>query len=708
MPMPAHFRTLFYPKSIAIIGASHTPGTVGYSLLQNVLQQGFNGKVYPINIKGGTILGLPVKRQINHITDPVDLAVIAVPAQYVPSVLEEAGQKGVKAAVVISAGFKEIGKKELEAQLVAVAKKYDITLIGPNCLGFINPEIMLNASFANIMPKAGNIAFMSQSGALCSTVLDYAKSMGLGFSKFMSIGNKASVGELEILEYLYHDPKTAVIMMYVEELEEAQKMISLAREITHGKKHKPILMLKSGRTAAGSQASQSHTGSLGGSDAAYSALCAQSGIIRVDSISELFNLAECFSENKLIQGNKVAIITNAGGPGVLVTDSISSMGLELAQLTPNTITHLSKHLPISANTHNPIDILGDAKADRYELAIKAVAADPNVDGIILILTPQAMTEIEATAKVIIAHKKNIKKPLIITFMGAHSVEKANTLLNEAGFTTTTFPEPAAKALSMMNYFREWLKVRKLSSYRFTDVHTNRIIKLIDHEVKDKNIVLDVETSSKLLGDYGFTVLKSRLIENEDQARRAVNAFMRPVVLKIVSPDIIHKTDAGGVELHVAPQDIPKKYKEVLARVKARQPRARLLGIQAVEMMDSRGIDLILGMTTDPKMGKLIAVGLGGIYTEVLKDVAWGIAPLTKHDTDRMIHSLRAHPIFEGLRGQPPLDTEELTKMLGRLSQLALKFPQIKEIDMNPVRVLPEGEGVKVLDARVILFEQQQT
>jgi len=704
MPMPHHFRTLFYPKSVAVIGASHTPGTVGYSLLQNVLQQGYTGKVYPINIKGGTILGLPVKRQISHVTELIDLVIIAVPAQFVPTVLEEAGQKGVKAAVVISAGFKEIGKKELEDQLVTVAEKYDITLIGPNCLGFINPEIMLNASFANIMPKAGNIAFMSQSGALCSTVLDYAKSMGLGFSKFMSIGNKACIGELEILEYLYHDPKTSVIMMYVEELEEAQKMIALAREITHGKKHKPILMLKAGRTAAGSQASQSHTGSLGGSDAAYSALCAQSGIIRVDTISELFDLAECFSENTLIKGNKVAVITNAGGPGVLVTDEISSKGLELAQLSPETINHLSKHLPQSANTHNPIDILGDAKADRYDLAIQAVAADQNVDGIILILTPQAMTEIEATAKIIISHRKKIKKPLIITFMGDQSVQKANTLLNNAGFTTTTFPEPAAKALAMMNYFRNWIKVRELSGYRFSDVHSEKVNKIIDQELKVDNRVLNVEISSKLLAEYGFTVLKSRMIENDDQARRAASTFFQPVVLKIVSPDINHKSDVGGVELNVSPHDIPRKYKEVLARVKANQPRARLLGIQAVEMVESTGLDLILGMTTDPKMGKLIAVGLGGIYTEVLKDVAWGIAPLNKYDTDRMIHSLRAHPIFDGLRGEPPLDTDELTKMLGRLSQLAMRFPQIKEIDMNPVRILPEGEGVKVLDARVVLFD----
>jgi len=697
-----NLKPLFYPRSIAVIGASSQVGSVGNDLVKNLVKQGFEGDIFPVNPKKGQLYGLKVRSSLAEITAPIDLVVVAVPAKIVPQILREAGAKKIKAAIVISAGFKESGHSELEAEVAQIARDHDLALIGPNCLGLIHAQQKLNASFAPLMPAAGEIAFISQSGAICASVLDYARERSLGFSKFVSVGNKAVIGELELLRYLYTDPETKVILLYVEQLTQIPELITVAQEITQHHTPKPIIILKSGRTAAGSQASQSHTGALSGSDTAYDALFAQTGIIRAESISELFDFAECFVHNRQLKNNRVAILTNAGGPGVLTTDALMTDELKLAKLSPETESKLRAFLPAAASVKNPIDILGDANADRYEQALKLLLADPAIDGVIVILTPQSMTEVEATARAIARLKKLSKKPLVVSFMGQKLVESGLKILHQERVATTMFPEPAAKVFGALNTFREWLKPANRHTFRFRNVHPERVDRWLKKYTPDQPRLLSPDLTRSLLKAYGLPVLQRQVVTSLVEAEAVAKRIDAPLVLKIVSPDISHKTDAGGVKLNVAPNKIRAAYQELLMTVKARRPFAQITGVEIMELVTKPGLEIILGVTTDPQVGKLILVGLGGIYTEALQDTAWGVAPLTHSDAERMVDSLKAAQILAGARGQTPLDREDLIACLGRLSQLITRFPQIKEIDINPLKVLAKGQGSVILDARVIL------
>lgn len=701
-----NLKPLFYPKSVAVIGASHKKGSVGNDLVKNLTSQGFKGKIYPVNPKGGRLYGLAVRKNLAEISGEVELIVVAVPAKIVPLVLKEAVQKKVKVAAVISAGFKEVGNRDLENEITQICQQGEVVLVGPNCLGVINPEIKLNAAFVPLMPSKGKIAFVSQSGALCSSVLDYAGGMGIGFSKFISIGNKAMVGELELLEYLYHDQETKVIMMYVEDLDRTRQLIKLATKITRGRPAKPIILLKSGRSEAGSAAAQSHTGAMGGSDVAYSALSAQAGMIRVDTIEEMFDLAEVFSQNHLLRDNQVAVITNAGGPGVITTDELVKEGLELAKLSAITQKRLRSFLPKAANTHNPVDILGDADAMRYKHALELVVADSRVDGVLVILTPQSMTEVEATARAIVKIKKQLRKPIVVSFMGDELVAEGQDILSHAGVTSMSFPEPAAQALSALYEFGQWLEPKDQTGFRFSDASSKQVHKLLE-DVKQtsatNSVTLDVSRSFQILRAYGFSVVKSMIVESVSEARVVAKKFKSKVVLKILSPQVVHKSDVGGVVLNIAPSEIATAYRKIVMTVRRKVPKAQIDGVQISSMFGDDGLEIILGVNTDPQLGKLIMVGLGGVYTEVFKDVAWGLAPLTHYDVRRMVGSLKvADKIFKGWRGQPPLDTEALERALGRLAQLVTVFPEIKELDMNPVKLLPKGQGVKILDARMVV------
>lgn len=693
--------TAFTPRSVAIVGASHQEGSVGNDLVKNMVESGFRGKIYPINPKGGKLYGLPVKRLLSEIDGTLDLVVIAVPAVIVPQILHEASYKKVKAAVVISAGFKEVGNVELEKEVAQISKKYNISLIGPNCLGIINAQAKLNASFAPFMPSKGPIAFVSQSGAICSSVLDYARERGLGFSKFMSIGNKAALDESTILEFLYRDPETKVISMYLEDVTNVQQLLRTAYKVTHSQRSKPIIVLKSGSTDAGSQASHSHTGALAGSDAAYEALFAQSGMIRVDSMSELFDLAECFAYNKLLKTDDVAVITNAGGPGVLTTDAIIEEGLQLAKLKPNTIKKLQEVLPKAANTKNPVDVLGDADAERYQAALDIVIKDPQVGGVLVLLTPQTMTEVKKTAQAIIKTKKESKKPIVVSFMGEGAVELGLQLLHRAGVATTLFPESAAKVLSRLYNFHQWLQPQDQSGFRFSDIRRESVASILDSRPTSKGKFLDAESVAKVLKAYGFPVVKRKMVTTEEEIGSLSN-YPHKVVLKIVSPDIVHKTEVGGVVLNVPKEKAKEEYRALIARVKKKQPGAEITGVEIMEMVDSEGFELILGITTDPAIGKLIMVGWGGIYAEVIQDTRWGIVPLTQEDAKRMITSLEAYQIIKGFRGKPPLDKAYLIRVLGRLSQLITDYPQIKELDINPLLLQKTGMGAYILDARIAL------
>ncbi len=545
-----NLNSVFYPKSIAIIGASTHVGTVGNSVLKNLAEQGFSGKIYPVNPKADLLYGLKCYKDIAEITDDIEMAIIAIPAAAVPDVLEQCGKKGVKALIIISAGFKEVGLHELEDKVRDICIKYDMALIGPNCLGVINPEIRMNASFAVNVPDMGDVAFISQSGALCTAVLDYAQFLGIGFSKFVSIGNKACIGELELLKYLAEDDKTKVIAMYIEQLKDARSIIEAAQKITRGPNPKPIIAIKAGKTSAGAAASASHTGALSGDDASYQALFEQSGIIRAKRVQELFEFAQVFSDNKLPNGKNVAIITNAGGPGVLTTDEAITSGLALAKLSETTAKKLAEILPPAANRTNPIDVLGDAQADRYKATLDVVAKDEGVDGILVILTPQAMTQIEETAKAITEVRKNTDKPIAVSFMGQKTVASAVDYMKQFNVSTMAFPEPAAKAMATLMKFSEWSKETESDGFSVADADKPAIAKIFAEAAAAGVKKFPEAEAVKIMEAYGFPLLKSKAAKTAPEALQIANEFGSKVALKIISKDILHKSDVGGVLLNL--------------------------------------------------------------------------------------------------------------------------------------------------------------
>lgn len=695
--------SVFYPQSIAVVGASTKTGSVGNDLVKNLVKQGFEGKIYPVNPKTDRLFDLPCYPTLTAIGQKVELAIIAIPAAGVPAILEECGSLKIRGAIVISAGFKEIGNTELENQLLAICQKHDIALIGPNCLGVINSEIQMNASFAMVMPHAGSVAFVSQSGALCTAVLDRANKMGIGFSKFVSVGNKALINELSLFKYFQSDPKTKVIVLYVEQLTDAQKLIAAAKAITQSAKNpKPILVLKAGKTAAGASASASHTGALAGNDAAYDALFRQSGILRVAGTAELFDRVQAFDNNDLPRGRRVAIITNAGGPGVLTTDAVIEQGLTLAQLDPRTIEGLKAILPPAAATHNPVDLLGDAKADRYQAALRLVSLDPNVDNLMVILTPQSMTEFDATAQAIVEAHNESEKPFMVSFMGDSTVKSAVRILREGGIASFAYPEKAIASLRLLCDFQEWSKADENLVPTFSDVDRKTVAKIFDKAKAGGKTMFPEADALEILSAYKFPLLPRQVVHSAKEAIKVGKAISKPLALKIESQDILHKTDAGGISLNVKPEDAGDEYEAMITRIAAKFPKAKIDGVLLMEMAPLGGLELILGANRDPQFGPLVMYGLGGIYVEALKDVTFGLAPLTAYDARTMMGLVRCKGLYSGIRGGAPLDQEKVLEMLGRLSQLVTDFPQIREIDINPLLMLPKGDGVRVLDARIVI------
>ncbi len=693
---------LFYPESIAIIGASSKKKTVGNDVAKNLVNQGYEGKIIPINPKIDELYGLKVYHDIKEVEDEIDLAVVAIPAKIVPQNLEKAAQKGAKAVAVISAGFKEVGNIELEEELKQVCKENDMALVGPNCLGVINPEIQMNASFGQLMPKLGHVAFMSQSGALCTAVLDYAQDLGVGFSKFVSIGNKADVDELKLIKYLAEDDQTKVILMYAEELQNARKFIDAIREINRGPNPKPIIVLKSGRTEAGAGAIASHTGSLAGGDAAYNALFEQAGMIRADSIKELFDLAQVFARNKLAQVENTAIITNAGGPGVLTTDEVVDNGLELAELSDETVEKLENYLPHAASAANPIDILGDARADRYEHTLQVVSQDDQVDSILVVLTPQSMTEVDETAKAIVEIKQQTDKPLAVSFMGSPTVKSGVEQMNQADIATTAFPEPSAKGLAKFGKFAKWTKQDDQTVLTYDDVDRDKVAEILAQAKEEGKTSFPEAEAMAIVKAYNFPLLQSKIATSVEEAQQISAEIGGKLAMKIVSPDILHKSDVGGVMLNVTAKTVEAKYQEMMEQVGQNKPEADLKGVLLMEMAPGDGTEVILGVNKAPGLGTMVMFGLGGIYVEVLKDVNFAYAPVSKADAMKMIETLKTAEIFDGVRGEAPRDKEALVECIGRLAQLVSDFPQIKELDINPLLALPKGDGAKLLDVRVVL------
>ncbi len=700
-------KALFSPGSVAVIGASRRPASVGQAIFSNILLNGYKGIVYPVNPRAKSVLGVKSYPRLADIEDEVDLAVIIIPSQAVAGTIRECARKGVKSAIVISAGFKEIGEegRKLEEEVKAEARKGKISLLGPNCLGIINtdPDVSLNASFATSMPREGNVAFISQSGALCTAVLDYAKGESIGFSKFISMGNKADVTENELLRFLSEDPHTDVILLYLEDLHDEREFIKIARDITGEiQKRKPIIAVKSGRTALGARAASSHTGSLAGSDEVYDAIFAQCGVLRVNSVKQLFDYALAFSSQPLPKGNRVAIVTNAGGPGIMATDACTSprYGLAMASFQNKTRLKLKSGLPPTANVNNPVDVIGDAQHDRYELALHSVLSDRKVDGVVVILTPQNMTDIEEIAASIGHLSQKSFKPVLACFMGIVDISKGEKVLDTFKVPHYRFPEAACKALAGMYSYVEWVK-RPRTEERIFQVDGVRVRKIMNKVGKEKRRLLTEIEASQVLEAYGFPVLKSELARNEKECLQVAKEVGYPVVMKIVSPDIIHKVDVKGVILGIeSDKDLIKAFAKMLSDVKKLKPKAKILGVN-IQMMAPPGREVIIGMKRDHRFGPLLMFGLGGIYVEALKDVTFRLAPIRQLGAFRMIKSIRAYRILEGMRGDKPADTPVLAECLERLSQLVVDFEEIQELDMNPIIVYNRGKGCRIAHARIV-------
>ncbi len=690
----------FNPKSVAVVGASRDPEKLGYAVLANLQQGGYPGQLYPVNPKAGEILGLKAYSAVLDIPDPVDLAVIVIPYRFVPAVLEQCGQKGVASAVVISAGFREAGREglERERELVEIATKYDMRLIGPNCLGVIDTDTPLNASFAAGMPPGGPIAFMSQSGALGTAVLDIAMAGRIGFSKFASLGNKADVSEIDLLEAWGDDPGSRVILIYVEGLPDGQRFIEVARRVT---RDKPVVAIKSGVTASGSRAVSSHTGSLAGSEAAYKAAFRQAGVIRATSMESLFDYARAFAYQPLLKGNRIGIVTNAGGPGILATDALERAGLEIPRLSRETVEVLTDYLPGAASVGNPVDVLGDALADRYEQAIRMVLTDPNVDGLIVIVTPQAMTEIEQTAHALGRMAQESDKPVLGCFIGKARIEAGIDVLWQYGVPNYPFPERAAGALAAMSAYRRE-RERPIFEAEPCTTCIPAVRELFDRVRAEGRISIGDAEAWTILKSYGFTVPKSRLAETPEEAVEIAEEIGYPVVLKLASPDILHKTDVGGVKLNLnSPDDVRDAFDLIVYRAGRYVPGALIWGCQVQQMVPG-GREVLLGMSRDPQFGPLVAFGLGGIYVEALKDVAFRVAPFSREEADEMIREIRSYPLLEGVRGESPADHEAMVDALLRISQLVTDFPEIVELDINPLMVFDEGRGAMAIDMRLVL------
>ena len=702
----AELNSLFYPRSIAVIGASRQPGSVGHSLLANLLMNRYQGVIFPVNPNATSVLGIKCYPRVLEISDDIDLAVIIVPSRLVPQVLDECGQMGIRAAIIISAGFKEIGGEgaKLEREVQEVGRRRDMALVGPNCLGVINtdPLSQMNATFATDMPQPGNIGFISQSGALCVAVLNYAKEANIGFSKFISMGNKAGIAENELLSYLQSDPKTDVILMYLEDLVNGREFMRIARQTTSStQRPKPIIALKAGRTIPGARAASSHTGSLAGSDRVYDAIFEQSGVIRVETLEELFDYVRGFSSQPLPRGPNVGIVTNSGGPGILATDACIRHGLNVPPLGKRTLARLRQFLPETASLHNPVDLIAEAQAKQYEAALRAVLKDQGIDSAIVILTSTAFTEVDKISAAVAKVARENNKPVFCCLLGVFDVSKGIEILEASGVPNFRFPESAARVVSEMARFTDWLNrpQTRIKKYR---VDKSKVGKVFARVRAHGRLFLLESEAYEVLRAYRFPVAISRLARSKEEAKAAARRIGFPVVLKIASPDIIHKVDYGGVRLDLKTEDeVESAYREILDNIRRRQPEARISGLM-VEEMARPGKEVILGMNRDAQFGPILMFGLGGIYVEALEDVSFRLAPIREYSALAMIKKTKAHKILDGFRGGPVYDIQAIAECLLRLSQLVVDFEEIRELDINPLLVYEKGQGCRIVDARIIL------
>ncbi len=688
----------FNPRSVAIVGASREKGKVGYEILASMIRGGYAGSIYPVNAKATEVEGLTCYPGLKAIGKPIDLVIIVIPSKFVVAVMNECAELGIKSVVIITAGFKETGEagKAIEQEVTAIARRNGIRVVGPNCLGVMSTSTKLNGSFGGDLPVEGGIGYMSQSGALMAAILDMANAQKIGFSKLISFGNKCDVNELDMIKAFADDAKTTVIAGYLENIIDGQAFTQVAEEIS---RRKPILLMKSGGTAAGAKAASSHTGSLAGGDTVYNCLFQRTGIVRCPSIKSQFDFAQAFASQPLPKGSRVVVVTNAGGPGIMAADAVEREGLTFAKLTDETMKKLAARLPPAANTNNPVDVLGDALADRYEFALDTVLDDPGVDIVLVLLTPQAMTQATETARAmtrIIQVKPS--KPVLACFMGAVKVAEGLRLLRENNIPHYGSPESAVRTIKVFADYAAWRRepARVITPMTVNKAAAGAIIKAhLDQGLRE---VGETE-AKKVLEAYGFITPKSGIAESAEEAVKLATAIGFPVVMKINSPDISHKSDVGGVKVNLGTaQAVADAFTGMMSQIPQKMPKARLEGVSIQEMC-KRSQEIILGVNRD-KMGAMLMFGLGGILVEVLKDVTFALAPLTENDAKRMIESTRTYKILKGVRGQPGVDMEALVQALLRLSQLVTDFPEIKELDINPFMVGLPGQSSVAVDARM--------
>lgn len=706
---------IFAPKSIAVIGATERAGSVGRTVLRNLISHTFGGTVFPVNPQRHSVLGIKAYPNLAAIAEPIDLVVIATPAPTVPSIIQECVAAGVKGAIVLSAGFKEIGAEgiELEQQIRSHLQQERLRLIGPNCLGIMNPIVGLNATFANAMARPGNVGFISQSGALCSAILDWSFRENVGFSSFISIGSMLDVNWGDLIFYLGDDPNTHSIVIYMESIGNARSFLSAAREVALTK---PIIVLKAGRTEAAAQAATSHTGALAGSDAVLDAAFRRCGVLRVDRISELFDMAEVLAKQPRPKGPRLTIITNAGGPGVLATDALLNNGGELAPLSDPTIAALNQQLPPFWSHHNPIDILGDADPDRYQRAIETAAQDPNNDGLLVILTPQAMTDPTQTAERLKtwveqrdAHQAT--KPILASWMGDADVSTGELLLNQAKIPTYPFPDTAARVFSYLWRFsynlRGIYETPVLAANTAAGIPDRASIdRLVVTAQQDDRTLLTESESKQILAAYGIPIVETHIATDADAAVGWAAAIGYPVVLKLFSQTITHKTDVGGVQLNLPDADaVRRAYHAIQTAVTEKAGAEHFLGVTVQPMIRHDGYELILGSSIDPQFGPVLVFGSGGKLVEVFQDRAIALPPLNTTLARRLMEQTRIYKALQGVRGQAAIDLDALEQLLVRFSQLVVEQPWIKEIDINPLLVSPASAARSpflALDARIVL------
>lgn len=701
--MDNFYQAFFNPRSVAIIGASGDPTKLSYAIVDNMTRYGYRGNIYPINPKAGLVLGRQAYASVLDVPEEIDLAVIVIPAPLVAGAMEQCGQKGVKGVIVITAGFREVGGNgmKLERRLVEIAHEYGMRMIGPNCIGIIDTVIPLNTSFTSGMPRPGNIAFMTQSGALAQSVLDWAEGQGIGFSRFVSIGNKADCSENDFIPAWGDDPHSKVILAYLEDIRDGAEFMRLARRVGR-EKRTPIIAIKSGTTDAGTRAISSHTGSLAGSERAYEAAFKQSGVVRASSIESLFNYSIAFAYQPVLRGKRIVVVTNAGGMGVMATDAVERAGLSMARLDANTVNALLRDAPELASAVNPIDVRGDAFEDRYEIALRHALADPNVDGAIAILIPQQLTPVKKSARVIVKVAREFEaqgKTMIACFMGEERSREGVQILIENGVPNYAFPERAAEALGAMWQYRQWLDRPAEEPPQFP-IDRAAIRRTIDAVRADRRTALVESEARAIATAIGLTLPRTELARNADEAIAIARRIGFPVVFKIASPDILHKSDIGGVKVGIMNEsDARDAFDLVTYRAHRFMPEAQIWGVTVQEMVPG-GKEVILGMSRDPQFGPLLAFGLGGIYVEVLKDVTFRVAPITAGEADAMMNEIRGAPLLRGVRGEPPSDLGAIRDALLRVSQLVSEFPELVELDVNPLVVHPKG-GVAI-DVRIVV------